>query len=177
MRAMGPFTRSLAGLALVLAVPAADAPAEVAAALTRAREENRRVLVVFGADAGEASLRLDAFLREDPGVRRKLLYEYRVVKVAVGDFDRNMDLARRFEAALKEQGLPSLTVLSGDGRVLANRGTGDLREGASFHAGRVLEFLGRWQAEPWDARALLKGALEEAGRTDRNVLVHLGAPW
>jgi hypothetical protein len=156
---------------------AADAPAAVAAALARARKDNQRVLVLFGSDADEASVALASLLAKDREVGRKILYEYQLAKVAVGDPDRNMDLARGYGADLEKKGLPFLTVLAADGKVLANQPVSGLREDRRPEPKTVVEFLARWQAAPLDARALFKAALEEAGRSDRRVLVHLGAPW
>ncbi len=191
------FPWTLAGVLAVLAAPAAgaqdaaggsakkapgfeaaaDLPTALAGALARAKRDNQRVLAVLGKEKDEGSIRLAALLREDPKVKRKVLYEYRVVKVDGGARDANRELALRLGADLEKVPLPFLSVLGADGKVLATEDPAALRDGARLDPGKVLAFLERWQAAPRDARALLKGALEEAARTERKVLVHLGAPW
>ena len=108
---------------------------------------------------------------------RKLLYEYRVVKVDVGRFDRNLDLVERYGAPLKEQGLPFLTVLDAAGEVLAQQETGALEQGQEHDPRKVLSFLEQHQAEPRKAQALLDGALARAAEEEKRVFVAFEAPW
>jgi len=45
--------------------------------------------------------------KSDAKVARKLMYEYEVVLVDVGRFDRNLELADSYKADLKKNGIPS----------------------------------------------------------------------
>jgi len=102
----------------------ADARADVNAALARATKENRRVLVVWGANWCGWCVKLADVFKKNPELAGKLQYEYDVVKVDVGNFDKHMELAASFGAEFKSTGIPFLTVLAADGKVLANRGRG-----------------------------------------------------
>jgi hypothetical protein len=160
---------------------AADAGATIAAALGRSAKENRRVLIQWGANwCGWCKLLHEHFEKE-PQVKRKLMYEYDVVRVDVGRFDRHLDLAAKYGAALKEKGLPYLTVLAADGRVIANQETGSLeRDGGDapgHDAGKVLAFLTEHQAPPLRAEEVLARGLEQAKRDGTSVFLHFGAPW
>ncbi len=80
---------------------AADARAAVTAAVRAALRENRRVLIEWGANwCGWCNLLADKF-KSDGDLRKKLLYEYDVVKVDVGHFDKNLDLAKELGAEFK----------------------------------------------------------------------------
>ena len=160
---------------------AADAAADIASALARAARENRRVLVQWGANwCGWCKL-LHGLCDSNAELRRELRSEYEVVRVDVGRFDRHMDLAARYGAELKANGIPYLTVLAADGTVLANRETGSLEATVDGRPGhdpaRVLAFLVEHQAPYPEARDLLDGALAQAAAAKKRVFLHFGAPW
>ena len=155
----------------------ADARVDIAVALKKAKKDNQRVLLVYGANWCGWCVKLDGVFKRNRDIRRKILYEYRVVKVDVGKFDKNMDIAKRHGADLKQHGIPFLTVLDGNGRMLTNQNTSDLEKGAEHDVEKVKRFLTRWQAEPQDADKLLAAAVARAAQEKKRVFVHLGAPW
>ena len=82
-----------------------------------------------GAVGGELvrrCVKLHELSRSDAGIARKLLYEYEVVRVDVGRFDKNVELAEELGADFKSHGLPFLTVLDADGRALVQQETSAL---------------------------------------------------
>ena len=156
---------------------AADARADIAAAVARAEKENKRVLVQWGANwCGWCHLLTD-HLQKDKDVRRKILYEYEVVHVDVARFDKNMDLAAHYGAELKGNGIPYLTVLDGAGKVVVNQPTGPLEKDKVHDPEKVLAFLNEHQAEYLKAEELLKNALDQAGERQKRVFLVFGAPW
>ncbi len=157
--------------------PAADAPAQIAAALAQAARENQRVLIMFGGNWCGWCHRLHTLFKQNKDVARALLYEYQLVLVDVGRFNKNMELATGYGIELKKTGVPFLTVLGPDGKVLINQATGILEQGPGHDPQKVLEFLNRWKAEPRDAETVLKDGLARAAAEHKAVLLHLGAPW
>jgi thiol:disulfide interchange protein len=155
----------------------ADAARDVAAALARAQAKNRRVLIQWGANWCGWCTKLNGLFTVDMQVKRKLLYEYDVVHVDVGRFDKNLALAASFGADVKASGLPFLTVLDGAGQPLANQETGSLEDGDHHSPAKVLEFLTKHQAPYWDALELYAKALERAKQGDKRLFVLYGAPW
>lgn len=154
---------------------AADARADIAVAVARAKQENKRVLVQWGANwCGWCHL-LTEHLQKDKDARRKILYEYEVVHVDVGHFDKNMDLVEKYGAEIRA--IPFLTVLDGDGKVVANQPTGPLEKGKVHDPQKVLAFLTEHQAEYLEAEELLKNALAQAGKREQRVFLIFGAPW
>lgn len=160
----------------------ADARKDIAAALARAKKENRRVLIQWGANwCGWCKL-LHAKLKTDGGLSKKLQYEYDVVAVDVGRFDKNMDLATGYGAELKGNGIPYLTLLDADSKVLANQETSSLEaktaDGQPGHdAAKLMELLTRHQAPYLHASEVFADALARAKAEDKNVFLHFGAPW
>lgn len=156
---------------------AADAADVIAKAVAKAHKNNKRVLVQYGANWCPWCYKLHDLFKSDAAIRKQVLYEYEVVLVDVGRFDKNMSIAKKYGAQLKGAGIPYLTVLDGDGKVLTNQNTGDLEVGPKHDPKKVAAFLQKWSAEPLDAEAVLKAGLERAAREDKLVFLHFGAPW
>jgi thiol:disulfide interchange protein len=159
----------------------ADAEAQIGAALAKAKRENRRVLIQWGANwCGWCHLLHDCFTT-DPTVRRKMMYEYDLVLVDIGRTDKNLELAEKYQAGFKKQGLPFLTVLDGDGNVIANQETEALEsKEEDVHAHdpeTVLEFLTSHEAKPMVASEVFESGIEQARESERLVFLHFGAPW
>jgi thiol:disulfide interchange protein len=160
----------------------ADARAQIAAALAKAKRDNQRVLIQWGANwCGWCKL-LHKLAAEDPAVRKELLYEYEVVHVDVGRFDKHLDLAEKYGADLKKSGLPYLTVLAADGSVVANQETGSLEKAAKddkpgHDPAKVMAFLTKHQATAPKASDVMTAALARAKTEDKRVFLHFGAPW
>ena len=155
----------------------ANASTDIAEAVARAKKNNKRVLVVYGGNWCGWCVKLDEFFKKDRTVARTIRYEYEVVKVDIGRFDKNIDLVNKYGATMKKEGVPYLTVLDGAGKVVANQNTGDLEEGDHHDSAKVETYLQSKKAPPQDAEKVLAAALVLAKKDGRKVLVHLGAPW
>lgn len=155
----------------------ADARAQINAALIKAKKENRRVLVQWGANwCGWCHL-LHETCASDKDIKKELLYEYDVVLVDIGRFDKNMDIAAEYKADLKASGVPFLTVLDADGKVIANQDTGSLEEGDHHDPAKVMAFLKEHQAEYPTAESVLSEGTKRAAAENKVVFLHFGAPW
>ncbi len=158
----------------------ADAKADIVVAVARAGKENRRVLVQWGANWCGWCRLLHKLFHEDKNIVRKILYEYEVVLVDIGKFDKNTDLAESYDTftnGFKKAGVPFLTVLGGDGQVVANQDTSVFEAGKAYDSNKVLEFLTKNQAVYLEADGVLRKGLEKAGASGRRVFLHFGAPW
>jgi protein disulfide-isomerase len=140
---------ALAGAAFAADGPyddAADAKAAISQSLAEAARAKVPVLVVFGANwCGDCKM-LDIAMKS--GTSAELIKrDYRVVKVDVGRFDRNVDIAERYGVPLK-RGIPAVAVLSPVGEVLhATRG-GELADARKMGEDGVLEYFKRMSAQP-----------------------------
>ena len=118
-----------------------DAAAQISATLAEAGRANLPVLVVFGANwCGDCKM-LDAAFKE--GASAPLIAKhYKVVKIDVGRFDRNTDIAARYGVPLK-LGIPAVAVLSQAGKVIyATRG-GELAEARAMGDKGIYEFFAK----------------------------------
>jgi len=158
----------------------ADASADIAAAVARAAKENRRVLIQWGANWCGWCRQLHKLFKEDKTIARSLLYEYDVVLVDIGRFDKNLNVADRYKAftdGFKTAGVPFLTILDGAGNVVLNQETSSLEAGQGHDPQKVLDFLNKNQAAYLQAGAILDAGLAEAEASGRRVFLHFGAPW
>jgi thiol-disulfide isomerase/thioredoxin len=159
----------------------ADAVQAIAAAAVRAKRENRRVLVEWGANWCSWCRMLQELFETDPKVRRTVLYEYEVVRVDVGRFDRNLELAASYGVDFTRGiGIPYLSILDADGKLVANHDTYTLERKEIGKKGhdpeKVLDVLARNQAPYLAADAVLAAALASSGADGKRVLVWFAAP-
>ena len=152
---------------------AADAKADIAAAVAWAGKENRRVLIQWEANWCGWCRLLHKLFHEDENIARKILSEYEVVRVDIGRFNKNTDLAESYDAfsnGFKKAGVPYLTVLDGAGRVVANQDTSVFEEGKGYDSNKVLDFLTKNQAPHQEAEAVLAEGLKKAGASGRRII-------
>jgi thioredoxin 1 len=117
----------------------ADARAEIKQTLAQAAAAGVPVLVIFGANwCGDCRI-LDIAIKQGssaPLVAR----EFRVVKVNVGRFDRNVDIAESYGVPLKN-GIPAVVVLSPENEVLYVTREGELADARNMGENGIYEFF------------------------------------
>ncbi|MEZ6038016.1 MAG: thioredoxin family protein [Planctomycetota bacterium] len=158
---------------------AADARQQVAAALAKAKKENQRVLIQWGANWCGWCKWLAGTMKTDREVAHELLYEYQVVHVDVGQFDKHIDFAKELGANFKA--IPYLTILGADGKAIVQQNTEPFeveKDGKHGHdPKKLLAFLKEHETKPLVAETQLAAALEQAKAGTRQVFLHFGAPW
>jgi len=95
--------------------PKADARADVSRALEQARNARKDVLLVFGANWCPECRRMDTQIHDKQG---KLGDDkYVIVKVDVGNFDKNLDLAHDYGNPIRK-GISGAVILTSDNRTV-----------------------------------------------------------
>lgn len=135
---------SLACAGLVVAAPlpydeAANAKADLDQALAAARSSKRPVLVVFGANWCQDCRALDAALKV-PKNAELIAREFVLLKVDVGNFDRNLPLAEQYGNPIK-RGIPAAVVLSPTNQILYTTRMGELSTARRMSDAGVHEFF------------------------------------
>lgn len=140
---------SMSAVAQTVAQPAASAPAvyneqadaraELNLALASAQAKQKNVLVVFGANWCGDCLALNKKMSAG-ALAAHMDKRFVVLKVNVGRFDRNTDLAAQMGVPLKK-GIPAVAVLKRDGELQSATGGGELADARSMGDAAVLAVL------------------------------------
>ena len=119
---------------------AADAKADVAHALAEAKAAHVPVLLIFGANWCEDCRALDKALKQ--GKNAELMQQqFKVVKVDVGNFDHNLDVAHAYGNPLKK-GIPAAVLVSSDNnQVLYATKGGELANARRMSESGIYDFF------------------------------------
>jgi thioredoxin 1 len=138
------FFLSLALAAIAAEQPyneAADAKLEIKQTLAQAATTNTPVIVVFGANwCGDCKM-LDSAMKY--GASAPLLSrDFKVVKVNVGHFDKNVDVAKSYGVPLSN-GIPAVAIISSRNEVLYVTKEGELANARKLGDKGIYEFFKR----------------------------------
>lgn len=138
--------RSIAQLSLPLPAPydsSRDARKDVDAALARAKKSGKLLLIDFGANWC-VDCRVLAGIFELPDMAGWMARNFELVQVDIGQFDRNLDLPRRFGGPSLDA-VPAILIVDPRTGKLRNRkdvlGLGDAR---IMQPQQVADWLARW---------------------------------
>jgi|SRR5579872_2032192 len=122
-----------------------EAPADIAAALAAASRDHKRVILVFGGNWCYDCHVLDATFHSKQ-IAPLVDDNYHVVHVNVGDYDKNLDLTKKYEIPL-EKGVPSLAILDPDGKLVVSQKKGEFESTTRIGPEDVVEFLKKWKPQ------------------------------
>jgi len=118
----------------------ANAKTEVEHALSTAQQNHKPVLLVFGANWCPDCRELDKALH---GKSQTLIDgKFIVVKVDVGHFDKNLELAQSYGNPIKK-GIPAAVLVSPDNKVLYSTKAGELADARHMGDDGIYEFLNK----------------------------------
>jgi ketosteroid isomerase-like protein len=120
-----------------------EAHQDLDAALTAARLDHKRVLLIFGANWCYDCHVLDAALHSKQ-LASLVAGNYHVVHVNIGEGKSNTDLADRFQVPL-DKGVPSLAVIDGSGQLITSQKQGEFESAAKIGIEDINAFLNRWK--------------------------------
>lgn len=120
----------------------ANAGDDIAAALRESQGDRKLVLIDFGANWCLDCIVLDR-LFNDSTVAGYLRANFRVVRVDVGRFDRNLEISRRYDDPI-HGGVPAIVVLAPAGAVVATTKDGAVESARSMSAQQILHLLQTW---------------------------------
>jgi thiol:disulfide interchange protein len=122
----------------------ANPRADIAAAISQARKEHKRIILDFGGDwCGDCQV-LDIYFHQSPNLEL-LDKNFFLVHVDIGRFDKNLDIPAKYNIPLKK-GVPALAVLDANGKLLYSQQTAEFGDMRYMHPTSVTDFLNRWKA-------------------------------
>jgi thioredoxin-related protein len=121
----------------------ADASTEIRDALHDAAASHRRVLLVFGGNwCFDCHVLDEAF--HSPEIAPTLDKSFVVVHVDIGQTDKNLDIAKKYDIPL-DKGVPAIAVLDSNGKLLFSQKTGEFQAARSMAPEDILSFLNKWK--------------------------------
>ena len=122
----------------------ADAGVEIGEAEARAKKDNQRVILVFGANWCYDCHVLDQAFHQ-PDVAAILQRSFQVVHVDIGDDGKkNNDLALHYQVPI-DKGVPALAILDAHGKLLYSQKNGEWESARSLDPDAVVTFLNKWK--------------------------------
>ena len=118
----------------------ADPHRDLQAALADARKNNKRVLVIFGANWCEDCRVLDKEFHAGGKTAELVKARYDVVKVDVGRFDKNLDFAKLYGEPIKK-GIPSIVVVTPKNEVVYQTRAGELADARGLGEDGIYRFF------------------------------------
>jgi thioredoxin 1 len=123
----------------------ADAKLEIKQALTEVATNATPIIIVFGANwCGDCKM-LDSAMKK--GASAPLLSrDFKIVKVDVGHWDKNYDVAKAYGVPL-DKGIPAVAIISAKNEVLYVTKEGELANARSMGDKAIYEFFKRVTAD------------------------------
>jgi thioredoxin 1 len=119
--------------------PKADAKADVRHALAEARANHEPVLVFFGANWCEDCRALAHALKTGKNARL-MADHFNIVKVDVGNFDRNLAIDKRYGDPI-HKGIPAAVILTPKGKVVYATRAGELANARHMSKQGIYDFF------------------------------------
>ncbi len=117
----------------------ANANAEIAAAFAKAKQDHKPLLIFFGANWCPDCRALAKSLGSGKNAAL-IARHFNVVKVDVGNFDRNVDIAQRYGDPIKK-GIPAAVIVAPDGKLLYATAAGELANARTMSNAGVYQFF------------------------------------
>jgi thioredoxin 1 len=143
------FISTLLFMFIAVAAPAADNPydekadakLEIQQVLAQAAVSNSPIIIVFGANWCPDCRILDLAMKN--GASASLLArDFKIVKVNVGHFDTNLDVAKEYGVPL-EKGIPAVVVITAKSEVLFATKEGELANAGKMGDTGIYDFFKR----------------------------------
>lgn len=126
--------------------PFTDAHKEIAEAITQARKDHKRVMLVFG-----GNWCLDCHVLEyrfhQHAIQPLVDANFHVVHVDIGRYDHNLDIAKQYQTNLKG-GVPAVAVLSSAGKLLWSQNNKEFEKASTLDPQIIIAFLNKWKPPP-----------------------------
>jgi thioredoxin 1 len=121
----------------------ADAHEQIETAIAQASRSGKNVVLDFGANWCLDCHVLDAQMHS-PELAGLVGRNYVVVHVDVGRFNKNLNLARKYDIPL-DKGIPALAVLDPHGKLLYSQDRGQFEDARHLAADSFKQFFDQWK--------------------------------
>jgi thioredoxin 1 len=120
-----------------------NAQKEIDDAIRKAGPAHKRILVVFGGNwCYDCHVLDEAF--HSPEIAPTLNKSFDVVHVDIGEMNKNLDVAKKYDIPL-DRGVPAIAVVESDGTLLFSQKRGEFEAARSMAPEDILNFLNQWK--------------------------------
>jgi thioredoxin-related protein len=123
--------------------PAADAKAEIAAAVAHADSTGKNVLLQIGGNWCKWCLRFNKFCKSDKEIDSLLQSSYVVLHVNYSSENKNLEILKSLGYP-QRFGFPVIVILDNKGNRIHTQDSGLLELGDSYDRNKVITFLNNW---------------------------------
>lgn len=117
---------------------------DIAAAVTQARKQKKRIILDFGGDwCGDCQV-LDLYFHQSPNAEL-LDQHFLLVHVDIGRYDHNTATAIKYKVPI-DKGVPALAVLDSNGKLLFSQANKEFENMSKMTPQSVTEFLNQWKS-------------------------------
>ncbi len=135
--------------------PAANAKSDLSAAIKKADNLGKHIIVKIGYNQCPWCIMLHKFLKEDPKIDSILNADYVMVKVNYSKENWNLDVMKSLKFP-QRFGFPVLVILDSNGNLLHTQNTLYLEKGKSYDSKRIIDFLKKWNKKALDPKSYIK---------------------
>lgn len=121
--------------------PAADAKTQVKSALSAGKQDHKPTLLIFGANWCGDCRALDTSLHSEKNAAL-IAKRFEVVKVDVGNWDHNLDIAEAYGNPI-EKGIPAAVVVSPEGKIVYTTKLGELANARKMSDEGIYDFFSK----------------------------------
>lgn len=123
--------------------PNADAKADIKAAVSRAKKQNKHVFVMVGGNWCSWCLAFHQMVANTPEVKNYLEANYETVLLNYSKENKNEAVLATLSHP-ERFGFPVFVILDGNGKLLHTENSGYLEEGKGHSPKKVMDFLQNW---------------------------------
>lgn len=123
--------------------PAANALKDLSASISKAKEENKHVLVQVGGNWCKWCLRVDKFIKDNPEIDSQIKADYIFIRVNYSKENKNQEALKLLEYP-QRFGFPVFVVLDSDGKRIHTQNSWYLEEGEGYSVKKFKSFLTNW---------------------------------
>ncbi len=131
--------------------PLANAEKDIAAAIVKAKQEKKHVLIQAGGNWCSWCLEFNRFTTTDPQLDSAIKADYIVYHLNYSPQNKNYDVFKKYGYA-QRFGFPVFLILDANGSLLHTQNSSYLEEGKSYNKKKILGFLNDWKPYSLDEK-------------------------
>lgn len=115
---------------------------DLKAAVEKAQQSNKRIILDVGGEWCIWCHRIDAFMHNTEKIKSLLDNNFIVLKINYSKENKNENFLSQYPQV---QGYPHFFILSKDGKLLHSQNTGDLEKDKDYDKEKFIAFLNKWK--------------------------------